>query len=190
MPLGTDPFGNPINFYRGWIRVDLAINGIQYHFFNTHLEIQSFAPIQHMQTAELLNEADGLPGVTFMTGDFNSDAAAGPGAPSWTESYDMIRAAGFTDAWTKKIPRRRRFPGYTCCQLSDLRNDVSVLDERIDFVFVRLPERRRPWRIFPGLIKVDVVGDEPDDRVGPDNIWPSDHAGVVADFWLIQRALR
>lgn len=184
VPLGIDPFGNPIHFLRGWIRVDLSINGVPHHFFNTHLEIQSFAPIQHQQTAELLNEAEGLDGITVMTGDFNSDAAGGPGDPSWTESYDMIRAAGFTDAWNRRSPRPKKDQGLTCCQASDLRNEMSTFYQRIDFVFIRLPERKGPRRNLPGRVEVDVVGDELADRIGPDGLWPSDHAGVVADFWL------
>jgi hypothetical protein len=151
---------------------------------NTHLEIQPFAPIQHLQTAELLTEVVyGLEGVTVMTGDFNSDAAAGPGAPSWTESYDMIRTAGFADAWLEAEPAPG-VSGVTCCQASDLRNDASQLYQRIDFVFIRLPRGKGPGHHIPGRIDVDVVGDEVADKVGLNNLWPSDHAGVVADFWL------
>jgi hypothetical protein len=95
----------------------------------------------------------------------------------------MIRDAGFADAWMEAGPAPG-FPGFTCCQASDLRNLTSELDERIDFVFIRLPEGKGPGEHIPDRIEVDVVGDEAGDRIGPDNIWPSDHAGIVADFWL------
>ena len=77
MYLGPDPFGNPIEMKRGWIKVDAEVNGMPHHFVSTHLEMQAFSPIQVLQTQELLTEivAD-LSGVTVLMGDFNSDAAA------------------------------------------------------------------------------------------------------------------
>jgi len=98
VPLGVDPFGNPIEMKRGWIRVDAQVDGVPHHFVSTHMEIQSFAPFQLMQTEELLTEvvAD-LDGVTVLMGDFNSDAAASPGAQSWTPTYLEITSAGFSD---------------------------------------------------------------------------------------------
>jgi hypothetical protein len=61
--------------------------------------------------------------------------------------------------------------GYTCCQDKTLRNDVSMLVKRIDFVFTRG---------FNGHVigASRTVGDEPEDRL-PSGLWPSDHAGVV-----------
>jgi len=121
--------------------------------------------------------------VTVMTGDFNSDAAAGPGAPSWTESYGEIRAAGFTDAWDMAHPGQSQ-TGFSCCQASDLRNSASSLESRIDFVFMRIPGITDGQDHIPGAVSVDLVGNEAADRTQANGLWPSDHAGVVAKFWL------
>ena len=51
-------------------------------------------------------------------------------------------------------------------------NPVSLLTERIDFVL---------FRGDFAVHSVEVVGDEPVDRT-PSGLWPSDHAGVVAQL--------
>jgi len=61
--------------------------------------------------------------------------------------------------------------GATCCQRADLRNEESLLDNRVDYVFSSgefetLDSRR--------------VGHRPKDRI--EGLWPSDHAGVVAEL--------
>jgi len=48
------------------------------------------------------------------------------------------------------------------------------MHERIDYVFVRDADVRRTW----------TIGDRQDDRSTPHRLWPSDHAGVVADLRL------
>jgi hypothetical protein len=185
VPLLTDPSGNPIlELKRGWIRVDADYQGVPHHFISTHLEIQSFLPIQVAQTQELLGQvAAGLDGVTVLLGDFNSDATASSGDPSWTPSYQMITKAGFGDAWQRTFWRGRA-PGLTCCHLSDLSNPTAAtFNQRIDFIFVRTVGLRRPIKRYPGLMALDVFGDEPQDRTSPNQLWPSDHAGLVADFY-------
>jgi len=180
--LGSDPFGNPIQLLRGWIRVDLDMDGTPYHFVNTHLEIQSFSDVQMAQTEELLTEvvAD-LDGITIMTGDFNSDADSGPDSPAWTASYEEIRSAGFRDTWAM-ANRGRSYFGPTCCQASDLRNTTSELESRIDFVFIRTPGPSGVHGHIPGTITVDRVGADPSLKTLPSDLWPSDHAGLVANI--------
>ena len=70
--------------------------------------------------------------------------------------------------------------GFTCCEVADLSNRVAVLDQRIDYVFARGiggPNGKL-------LGQITIVGDRPGDRVpGPAYpIWPSDHAGLVANL--------
>lgn len=183
VPLGVDPFGNPIEFKRGWIMVDSKYNGVPYHFVNTHLEIQAFAPFQELQTQELLNEvAADLDGVTVLMGDFNSNAAGTPGDGSWTSTHDAILSAGFDDAWSMVNPGEGP-GGLTCCQASDLRNPVTGFYQRIDFIFLRAVGQRGNHSVLPGFIDVDIVGEEQGDRTYPNGMWPSDHGGVVADLW-------
>jgi endonuclease/exonuclease/phosphatase family metal-dependent hydrolase len=195
-PLGEDPFHHPIDMLRGWIRVDADVDGVPHHFISTHLEIQPFAPVQLLQTDELLTEiADGLDGVTVLLGDFNSDAAGSMGDPSWTPTYQEILDAGFQDAWILAHPGKAS-EGLTCCQASDLRNPTTDFYQRIDFIFIRTEGTKPPkaqfrgtgplWpkRPFRGVVNVEIVGDDPYSKTEPSGLWPSDHAGVVADFWM------
>jgi len=172
----------PIHFKRGWIMVDAKANGVPYHFVNTHLEIQPFAPIQALQTQELLDITADLEGITVLMGDFNSNAAGSEGDPSWTATHDDIVAAGFDDAWSMVNPDETP-EGLTCCQASDLRNATTEFYQRIDFIFLRAVGQRGNHGVLPGFLDVELVGEEQGDRTYPNGLWPSDHAGVVADLW-------
>ena len=66
---------------------------------------------------------------------------------------------GFLDAW-------QEVGGETCCQAADLRNEQSQLTQRIDYVWVRGVR----------VVRCKVVGVERED------LWPSDHAGVLAEL--------
>jgi len=88
-----------------------------------------------------------------------------------TATYADALAAGFADAW---LERERHDPGLTCCQAEDLRNPVSLFDQRIDLVLVRGRAHVR---------QIQTVGGAQEDRT-PDGLWPSDHAGVVATLQL------
>lgn len=159
-----------LDFTRGWNSVDVTALGRRFRLVNTHLEVQAGAPFQVAQAQELLDgpAATRLPVV--MVGDFNSNAD--PANPD-TPTYANLRAAGFEDAWARARPGES---GFTCCQAPDLRNASSQLDQRIDLVLTR-PRLR--------VAAVDVVGDAPIDRtVTAPRLWPSDHAGVVAELRL------
>lgn len=173
----------PVVLKRGWIRLSAEHEGVPYHFITTHLETQGLALVQAGQLAELLGSvAAGLDGVTLLAGDFNSDAEAGPGAPSWTPSYQTLLDAGFVDAWTQS-PQHPSDPGFTCCHDPDLRNGPSLLDERIDFVLVRAEGDPSAASRTPGAIWMEVVGEEQADRT-VSGLWPADHAGLVAALRL------
>jgi endonuclease/exonuclease/phosphatase family metal-dependent hydrolase len=173
-----------LDLKRGWIRVSANVGGVPYHFVNTHLEVQSFAPVQAGQAQELLGAVTGdLDGVTILLGDLNSDAAAGPGASSWTPTYETLVAAGFQDAW--KLDHPGRSPSsFTCCQDKLLMNEESALAERIDFVLVRSADRQGGEFRIPGSIHVEMVGGDEMDRTSPTGLWPSDHAGLLAGFQI------
>ena len=65
--------------------------------------------------------------------------------------------------------------GNTCCLAPDLRNETSALSERIDLIFLCHPQ---------GEVSAitHTVGDKAEDRLPNRNLWPSDHAGVVAEI--------
>jgi len=181
--VGIGPGDVPIEMFRGWIRVDATIGSVPHHFVNTHMEIQAFSDVQADQTEELLAEiAADLDGVTVLMGDFNSDAAASEGDRSWTPTYGQIRAAGFSDAWAMANPGKSS-AGLTCCNDSDLRNTKLGLNERIDFIFLRAPGLKGPQGHFPGAMAVEIIGDDAHGKTTPSGLWPSDHAGLVANLW-------
>ena len=87
---------------------------------------------------------------------------------------DLVGVAApgpWTDAWTQlRFPR----PGFTCCQLSDLSNPFSILDERIDVVFSLVePKRvRRGW----------VLGSTFFSKTFPSGLWSSDHGQPAVEL--------
>ncbi|MGH2668243.1 MAG: endonuclease/exonuclease/phosphatase family protein, partial [bacterium] len=174
VPVGGGP---PIPILRGWAAVTATVAGRTYRVVSTHLEPASIPPIEAIQVAqgnELLGVLSGETRPVILLGDFNS-AADG----STTATYGNIVAGGFVDAWNRT---HRRDPGFTCCQAADLRNGTSLLDERIDVIFVRDDFEPVDARIV-GAVQSDVVGEDPGDRT-PSGLWPSDHAGVAATFQL------
>ncbi|HUF50759.1 MAG TPA: endonuclease/exonuclease/phosphatase family protein [Longimicrobiales bacterium] len=157
--------GPPVSLRRGWASIDANVAGRAFRFFTTHLEVQVFAPLQQAQASELIGlvNASSLP--VIVVGDFNS-AADG----SQTPTYGMLTGAGLEDRWSKDGD-----PGYTCCHAHDLTNTTPTLDQRLDIIFTR------GFGAVVGQPK--MVGDKVDDlqRYG---LWPSDHAGVVAQLRL------
>lgn len=63
----------------------------------------------------------------------------------------------------------------------DLRNPVVNFYERIDYVFSKNLKRSKRSKIAP--VWAIVVGDEYRNRTAS-GLWPSDHGGVVASFYL------
>jgi endonuclease/exonuclease/phosphatase family metal-dependent hydrolase len=173
------PLG-PFAVKRGWIRLDTSLDGVPYHFVTTHLETQRIPAVQALQAEELIDGVtSGLDGVTIVAGDLNSDAA-NPGSPSWTPTYDAMRAAGFVDAWSQSGNGHHR-PGHTCCH-DDLSDPLDLLDQRIDFVMVR--DARAPAGApAPGAFAVEIFGDDQTERTEGGR-WPADHAGILAALRL------
>jgi endonuclease/exonuclease/phosphatase family metal-dependent hydrolase len=166
----------PIKILRGWTSVDLSIRGKAVRFINTHLDgdCSDFDPtIQFDQAQEIIQgpvqEAKDRNFPVILLGDLNSKAD-GTGTPTYAE---LIKPeVGFADAWVEA----GRGSGYTCCQDADLLNPAPSLEDRRDFVL-----------FLSGALQTtdaEVVGANPADRT-PSGLWPSDHAGVVADLRLL-----
>jgi endonuclease/exonuclease/phosphatase family metal-dependent hydrolase len=154
----------PVSFNRGWASIDGRFRGRRFHFVTTHLETSVAPDVQRAQAAELLAGPAFGPGADVVVGDINSAPGGSPTAP-----YALLTGQ-LRDAWSV----RGGEPGYTCCQDPTLSNQTSQLSRRIDVILIRGARS----------IAADVVGDTPFAATPP--LWPSDHAGVVADLLLLR----
>ena len=178
---------------RGFVGVDVDLNGTIFRVVNTHLEegvdldpTNPLAPaIQAAQATELKTLLDATSqGVELLVvGDFNSspddalfpDPANGPFVPPYqqfTEGVDLFGSplgAPYTDTWL----RRPGSPmGYTCCT-PDLSSPHMSSTMRIDLVFSSS---------VPANIKANLFDNNPDDKT-TSGLWPSDHAGLFVRIW-------
>jgi endonuclease/exonuclease/phosphatase family metal-dependent hydrolase len=162
----SSPIVGPITFRRGWVAVDVKIEGKSFRLISTHLDraCLPFTSIQQAQATKVLNGPAATELPVVLVGDFNS-----PGDDSGV-TYNDVLAAGFADAAVEAGVRGTP----TCCQAADLLNSVSTLNSRIDFVL---------FRGTFDVVSADIVGEHPADRT-PSGLWPSDHAGVAATLRL------
>jgi endonuclease/exonuclease/phosphatase family metal-dependent hydrolase len=174
------PFG-PLNIYRGYVAIDATVKGKTYRFVNTHLEVEDFVDpstymkVQVYQAMELVDylAAEDLP--IILVGDFNSRP------DDHTSAYPEIMSAGYLDVWVEK-KNRPWDPGFTCCQDEELMNPFSMLDERIDHIFVYNESGFFPFSTL-GPVKALTIGDRWRDKT-PSGLWISDHAGVFAHMLI------
>ncbi len=168
---------------RGWTAVTVTRHGTSYRFVNTHLEIQAFRAVQEAQAGELAALLAGETLPVILVGDFNS--AANPSAPAAdkTDSYRILRNAGFADL-EQREPRSNFM--VTCCHLADLSDAVPTFDQRLDLVLARMKGAG-----FGGQSAIEfVIGQrflvDPDGVPGNADdyyLWPSDHAAVFGQLW-------
>lgn len=175
VPLNIGGLTSPL--LRGWVAVDAQFGDEQIRFANTHLEVQSFRPIQEAQARELVAALAGSPFDVILVGDLNSAANDGAPVTSKTASYQIMRDAGFADLWLRGNGHDE---GLTCCHASDLSNTENNMTQRIDFVMINQGTSH-----FVGGVQMDVIGEAPADRIN--GLWPSDHAGLIARLLLPAR---
>lgn len=150
-----------LEIQRGYAAVDATIAGKTYHVVNTHLEAYT-AENRIAQTQELVDILLDVDLPIILLGDFNTRATEGRG-------YNVLLSAGYVDTWQVDSEGS----GNTCCQDDDLLNQISDLTVRIDQVFVRDLD-------FTSVV-THTVGDKSEDQLSS-GLWPSDHAGVVAQI--------
>ena len=164
---------------RGYAMVDATVNGMDLRFASAHLEIQLFRDVQERQARELAGLLADSPLPVILVGDFNSAANHDAPAGSRTDSYHILRNAGYTDLWLREP---HSVGGLTCCQAADLSNPTAELDQRLDVVFVRWGKAG-----FGGQSRVELFGEETGDILTHPaygyTLWPSDHAGIAAWVW-------
>ena len=165
-PPGTT---TPVSFSRGWTYIDAKLHGLPFRFVATHLETEDFPAVQEAQAREFLAGPAHARSRVIAVGDFNSAAdPATTGKP--TATYSLLTKRWFDDAWLEA----GHGPGLGCCQNGTLSNPTSQLRTRIDLVLLHDGVR---------AVRARLVDDQPIDTTPP--LWPSDHAGVVADLRLL-----
>jgi endonuclease/exonuclease/phosphatase family metal-dependent hydrolase len=159
----------PITETRGWVQADVKMGQREFRVVNTHLT-NEHPGVRYLQAGELVTGPCDTSLPVVLLGDFNANGnlpdTTGTGAP-----YQLVRAAGFEDAW---LDVRADDDGITFGQEPTLTVPVFPSTttepiERIDFV------------LFKGAISTenaDRFGYEVADMAG--GLWPSDHAGVAA----------
>lgn len=167
-----------VELKRGFVEVGASIDGVQHVFVSTHLEPDLFGwNLSGLRAAQALEIAVLLGHSTpaFVMGDLND--------PPGTPMYDVLRQAGFHDIWEELRPEADGFTagsGYTDEHPADLSDPVRGFTQRIDYVWAR--GTGHPTAGLQG--RITRFGAEPSDKLdGPYfKIWPSDHAGLVADL--------
>ena len=153
---------------RGYVAVDATIGGATYRVVNTHLEAfeesDTMATVRVEQTKELVAHLADETLPIILLGDFNTNAPDGA-------AYQILLDAGYMDVWQLDSEGT----GNTCCQPGELKNEESALSFRIDQIFVRNLDLSASMPIM-----TQTVGDKAADRLSSIELWPSDHAGVVA----------
>jgi hypothetical protein len=197
-PVPVPPPAPPIVIKRGFLAIDVTIQGRGYRVFTTHLEQERVVPAfcetqlyQVLQAYELLNTILNTSQfkTVILVGDINSApsdtiACPGiqpvpplPGMPPIIPPYQIFTSRfgifpGFLDTWTV-VPHADS--GFTCCQDPSLLNQQSELTQRIDMIF-SLPA---PSQVVDMKLLGNTMGDK---TVPPGNggLWPSDHAALAA----------
>jgi len=176
----STPLGD-ITVERGFVGVNATVNEDDYLFVNTHLEVRMLGDsvastaLQPLQAMELRGALGAYIGGlqenrrVILAGDFNNGPPNVPLEPFFIPTAYQQLSLSFTDTWTL---RPGKPDGFTCCQASDLLNDPSSHDERVDLVFA-LPA--------PANVKANVMDSKTKDKT-ISGLWPSDHASVIAEL--------
>ncbi len=186
--LELDLGGTSVAFTRGFISLDVNIKGYDFRFVNTHLEVRSapgsvFRVFQAAQMQELLGTVADLSGVfgskpVVMVGDFNSSPEdvpgesdiPGMGTVQYVPPYMQATYAGYKDAW---LEQKKYDDGFTSGFDEYVSDPTAELTSRIDLIFLDTKD------LEIKKVKARVVGNKVKDMT-PSDLWPSDHAGVIA----------
>lgn len=174
LPVGT------LTIERGFVGVDVTVNGRPYRVVDTHLEVPDLDPSNPLSPAVQAAQAQELTAIlaastpadrTLITlGDFNSspeDEITQVGDITIVPPYIQMVAAGHIDTWNLD-PRERQ--ENTCCHAEDLSDPASGLFERIDLIFSKTA---------PASVRADVLNDHPIEYKLFGR-WATDHAVVAA----------
>jgi len=147
-----------VSITRGWCRADCVVGEQRFDFVNTHTEAHDQRS-REGQRDELVAALSDHAVPVALVGDFNS------------RPHEVGMPGQFVDAWVAAGHVADGPEAGTYGQQADLANVESTLHERIDYVWVR----------DLTVLGCRRIGDLPDDRSDA-GLWPSDHAGVVAEL--------
>jgi endonuclease/exonuclease/phosphatase family metal-dependent hydrolase len=155
---------------RGYVAIDATLrNHVSCRFVTTHLEDSPFPGIQLAQAQELVAALATGTQTVILAGDFNSEATTGA-------TYQYLASQGFADSWLRN-EEAGKGAGPTWGHDPDLQNDADALTLRIDLIFTR------DGAYFADGVLAEVWGDDLDEQTSG-GLWPSDHAGVIAELWF------
>ncbi len=157
-----------ITLTRGWCSIDLSADDYPVRFVCSHLEEETSPEIQSLQAQELLDGPADVAMPVILTGDLNADPLGRNGSPV----FPILAHEGFKDAWQVNGPHSRK-AGLTWGHDPELSDPAAGFVWRIDLILYRGPAMK------PASCEtIDLsLGNEPP-------LWPSDHAGVAAQFVL------
>ncbi|MFC1670268.1 endonuclease/exonuclease/phosphatase family protein [Spirochaetota bacterium] len=168
--------GLTVEIKRGYSKTLVDINGTAVHIVNTHLEVPlDNYTTQIAQVNELLTYVNGLKAsnnAIILLGDFNVDPNIGNNT-----TYQNIIDSNFTDSWDGN-------EGYTCCYAGDLAYGTRDLLTRVDHIFYWNPEVDTINSV--GSFITEVNYNETIIKTDGSEIWPSDHAGRITGFEIIE----
>lgn len=152
---------------RGWCSVDVFVRGENFRYVCAHLEVESVPQIQMLQAVELMDILDGVNVPVILSGDFNSD----PLYLTGTQTYDVFRAAGFSDAWGT-LNESNPAGGLTWG------HDELLADPTVPFIW------RLDLVLYRGAGLLPIQSEVLDLELGRTQapLWASDHAAVTANF--------
>lgn len=107
---------------RGFIRVEVEVEGRRLNFVTTHLDYQ-WLEGRLFETEQLLDALADVRGPLVVTGDFNEEPPGG--------AYGLMRRAGFADGWRRSCPACAEDPP------GGLTYPADKPVKRIDYVFYR-----------------------------------------------------
>ncbi|MFB6168094.1 MAG: endonuclease/exonuclease/phosphatase family protein [Haloferacaceae archaeon] len=160
--------GTRVSVTRGYALAEVEFEGAPFTVVTTHLAVASRI-VREVQAAELAGVIERREGPVILAGDLNTTPEGDQSA-----AYERLVDSGLRDVSAALTDE----PGPTCCQGELLRNDRSWLRIRVDHVMTAGP-------VVP--LAARRTDTDPEDRIeavtpdGAEQLWPSDHAGVVAD---------
>lgn len=158
------------------VRATINVHGTEIDFYSTHLtnqdEVRREVPVVELQARELsdvVSRSADTGRLVIIGGDFN--------APPDSVVVASMLAAGAQDAWSHAAPGT---PGGTSLRGS-ISDSSAEFGRRIDYIFIAGEDL--DVSAVTRILDLPLVLDSPGvDEATAIPLWPSDHAGVMAEI--------